>query len=132
MFNTSTFKVAENQTDDIVNAPSRSPCNYFSIVSGRERTILNEFFVATNGKYWTGNRHWTTRTSRKEWQGLTLGSHRSVSCLRLANNELKGSIPVSLGELNHLNELSLGGNQLYGKITCVELLLWPLKLIMEY
>jgi Leucine-rich repeat (LRR) protein len=80
-----------------------------------QRDILVELFKSTNGDGWSNNAGWLSTSSECEWFGVRCNSENQVSALHLSDNQLKGTIPSSLGQLNSLN-IFLALNQLKGTI----------------
>ena len=61
--------------------------------------------------------NWDTQLAMSSWQGIGVsGSPSRVATLGLGGNQLTGTIPAQLGQLNQLKRLDLGGNQLTGPI----------------
>lgn len=89
-------------------------------VPPREREILMEFFAATDGGHWKDNSGWGSDRPVCEWNGVFCdfidfdASRPTVIWLSLDFNNLRGTVPPSLGALAQLKRLSLSGNQLTG------------------
>ena len=81
-----------------------------------DRSVLVEFYNATNGPNWADNTNWNTSAPLDQWYGVTTDSNGRVAGLFLWQNQLTGSIPSTLGDLTNLRELFLGSNQLTGSI----------------
>ena len=79
--------------------------------SATDRAALVALYNATDGANWTNNTNWLSDEPLSEWHGVT-ASNGWVTGLRLANNQLTGSIPTQLGSLSNLSRLILDGNQL--------------------
>uniref|UniRef100_A0A6B2KX99 PARP catalytic domain-containing protein n=1 Tax=Arcella intermedia TaxID=1963864 RepID=A0A6B2KX99_9EUKA len=101
-----------------------SPCLCSSKFCGRvpesEIAILQEFKNATNGQAW-GNSWNGSRVCYDTWKGIScqcdpLCETASVSSISLSSSGLVGTIPSSLGSLNHLTTLNLANNNLSGTI----------------
>lgn len=82
-----------------------------------ERDALIALYNATNGAAWTNKTGWDTATLDTEctWHGVTCDEGH-VTRLGLASNQLSGSIPAELANLEELSRLYLGSNQLSGGI----------------
>ncbi len=91
-------------------------------VPPREREILMEFFAATDGGHWKDNSGWGSDRPVCEWNGVFCdfidfdASRPTVIWLSLDFNNLRGTVPPSLGALAQLERLSLSDNQLTGPL----------------
>jgi len=84
-------------------------------ISTLECQALEKLWDSTEGKGWQDNRNWDTLTPVKSWDGVDVLDDK-VSSLLLYSNNLKGNIPLELGNLSALKRLSLSNNSLSGKI----------------
>ena len=89
-------------------------------VSQSEFDALVALYNATNGASWTDNSNWNVTTGTKDdvtsdWYGLSVTSGH-VRSIHLNNNNLSGTIPTTLGDLELLQNLYLYENQLTGAI----------------
>ena len=75
-----------------------------------ECAALSDFAAALNYKGWKKARAWRTAASICTWHGVTCAGGRVVG-LSLGDNNLKGSLPASLGDLSRLTTLVLDGQQ---------------------
>lgn len=82
-----------------------------------DRDVLIALYDATGGDNWTNNDNWCTDAPLSEWYGVTMdyNNDEKVAHLELYNNNLTGTIPEEIGELD-LSYLNLGNNQLTGEI----------------
>ncbi|NLU40344.1 MAG: T9SS type A sorting domain-containing protein [Bacteroidales bacterium] len=97
---------------------SSMPFNYsFSLYT--DSLALVELYNNTDGKNWTNNANWCDTVPPlaplSEWAGVTVNGNRVVK-LVLTNNKLTGALPVEIGTLTQLTELSLHSNALSGNI----------------
>ena len=81
-----------------------------------DRAALVALYNATDGPNWANNENWLTDATLDEWHGVATDSVGRVVTVSLRQNELTGEIPVELGGLASLRELSLYDNQLTGEI----------------
>ena len=81
-----------------------------------DRAALVALYNATNGAGWTNNANWNTNAPLDQWFGVNTDADGRVVDLTLGNNNLTGSIPSSLGNLQEPYNLVLDGNQLTGEI----------------
>ena len=81
------------------------------------RQVLDSLYRATGGESWTDTTNWLSDEPLSEWYGVeTSDSSGEVVGLSLGGNNLTGSIPGVLAELDSLVALDLGGNALVGEI----------------
>jgi len=75
---------------------------------------LVALYNSTNGNNWTNN--WNLNQPMINWLGVSLDSKGCVIFLNLINNNLNGTIPLELGDLSLVKEISLNQNNLTGII----------------
>ena len=81
-----------------------------------DRAALVALYNATDGDNWTENENWLSDKPLGEWHGVSTDDNGRVTELSLWRNNLTGSIPPALGDLDELYGLSLAQNQLRGEI----------------
>ena len=86
-----------------------------------DRRALAALYESAGGSQWTHNGNWLSAEPGNHWHGVTTDRNGHVTALDLANNQLRGQLPVELGDLRYLRELKtelewlwLGGNSLTG------------------
>ena len=87
--------------------------------SDRDRTVLIALYEATGGDNWDENTNWLISISTYPlnlWYGVDTDDEGRVTGLYLDYNELTGTIPETLGQLNNLKTLILSRNGLTGTI----------------
>ena len=72
--------------------------------------MLQLLHEATGGPSWTDSEGWLGGPILDEWHGVRADSLGSVVALNINGNGLSGHLPPSLGALEHMTELGIGGN----------------------
>lgn len=89
-------------------------------VSDEIRASLMDFYYATDGPNWLHNEGWGEEIPVQLWYGVDLGKSLYygdyIHSLRLGNNNLSGTIPLSIKSFPHLKILDLEGNNLTGTL----------------
>ena len=82
-----------------------------------DRELLVDFYHATDGPNWNNNTNWLSDAPLSDWFGVITGNPDGrITHLTLTDNNLTGSIPPEVGNLNKLIKLSLPGNHISGRI----------------
>ena len=81
-----------------------------------DREVLRDFYNATGGGNWTNIGNWLSDRPLGEWHGVTTNGQEQVTHLSLRNNGLSGSLPATLGKMEHLQVLSLDRNNISGSL----------------
>ena len=87
-----------------------------------DQAALWALYQGVNGAGWTASANWGADASdlpsaTNVWHGLTLNAAGRATALALADNGLRGEIPVGLGDLSALTSIDLSGNrQLRGSL----------------
>jgi Leucine-rich repeat (LRR) protein len=91
-------------------------CSFFlsgrilSQVLSQDSLALVDFYKSTKGATWSKNTNWLTNKPVSQWYGVRAEANRvSAISFETANN-LKDSIPASIGNLTGLKELDLNFN----------------------
>ena len=82
-------------------------------VSPQEKKALTDFYTATQGENWANK--WNLDQPVSEWSGVTVENNK-VTSIRLLFNNLTGTIPSSIGDLDGLRKLELSFNNLHGEL----------------
>jgi Leucine-rich repeat (LRR) protein len=79
---------------------------------------LVAFYHATDGPHWTENTNWLVEEQPvSTWHGITLSEDGcNVTRIELLFNNLTGTIPPEIGNLNSLSHLIIDNNNLSGEI----------------
>ena len=83
---------------------------------GPDRDVLEILYNSAGGRGWKESTNWLTNKPLDEWDGVATDDRGRVVGITLANNNLKGTIPAALGQLENLEVLELDENELYGSI----------------
>jgi hypothetical protein len=106
---------APSSTTPTPSSPNTNPAPVSPSVS--ERLVLESLFNATRGKSWTNRVNWLDSShSVCYWQGVICDSEERVIELQLNNNDLRGTLPASIGYLERLQVLDLSLNSIGGSI----------------
>ena len=90
-------------------------CVNVNDVPSSECNALLILYQLTNGAGWTNNTNWLQTTTVSTWYGVTIEDDETIT-LNLTGNQLNGSLPLELGNLSNLANLSFFYNQLTGNI----------------
>lgn len=96
----------------------------FAPVSAEEREALIALFNSTDGPSWKNRAGWLgPEGSECDWHGVTCGlasngpaPRYNVWALKLQENNLRGSLPPEMSNLQDLEQLFLWGNRLTGSL----------------
>jgi hypothetical protein len=93
----------------------------FASIPVAERDLLIAIYKGTSGANWINNKNWLGAPGTEcAWYGVVCDSARgAVVRLDLSNNNLNGSLPISLNELGGLVTLNLSSNRLSGEIPSI-------------
>jgi hypothetical protein len=101
----------------ISNAATAFSCTTQSAIPVDECEALVALYNSTDGAHWNNHSGWLMGSSPCTWHGVTCnGTPNHVTSLVLSYNNLVGSIPHEIGDLEYLTSLNLGVNQLHGTI----------------
>ena len=81
-----------------------------------DREILEILYETTDGGNWTDTTNWLSDEPLSEWFGIRTDESGKVDSVGLRGNNLSGSIPSELGELDSLLYLDLSLNDIGGHI----------------
>ncbi len=90
------------------------PGDPFIPIQENDSLALVALYNSTNGKNWKKKEGWLAKPVR-EWEGISVEGDR-VKEISLNSNNLKGTIPPGIGDLEQLTVLSLNDNQISGNI----------------
>ena len=72
---------------------------------------LTALYNATNGTAWADDENWLTDVPLYEWYGVSVDTDGRVRALDLTENNLSGSLPAALGNLDRLESLDFSFNE---------------------
>ena len=81
-----------------------------------DRAALVALYNATTGSAWQQDRNWNTAAGIGTWYGVETNSAGRVTGLVLDDNNLVGSLPAALGDLEQLERLVLDDNRISGRL----------------
>ncbi len=84
-------------------------------VPDSESTILSDIYNNTDGQNWTNQDNWNSTDPVSSWHGVTV-KNENISKIVLINNNLIGSIPASISNLQNLEEVNFSFNKLSGEV----------------
>ena len=88
-----------------------------AIAVDQDRAVLIALYEATGGDNWRNDTNWLISPySLDQWHGVETNGVGRVTSLDLSGNQLTGTIPETLGQLNNLQSLNLTDNELTGLI----------------
>lgn len=90
-------------------------CTTVTDIPQAECETLVIIYNSTNGTGWTNSSGWLSSSTACSWFGISC-SDGHVIRLQLYQNNLSGSIPPQIGNLNRLKSFHMGGNQLSGSV----------------
>lgn len=99
-----------------MDADGNPDCVPFSSENHPDYDALVSFYNALNGDNWNNNTNWLDTTKPlSTWYGITETSGR-VTNIKLEQNNLTGSLPITIGDLTNLRVLNLAENNISGEI----------------
>ena len=81
-----------------------------------DRVALMALYEATDGPNWRDSSNWGSDAPLGAWHGVTTDTNGRVTRLSLSKNNLTGTLPSELGDLDELTVLALADNKLTGPI----------------
>lgn len=90
------------------------PGAMYGKIPWKENNALRTLFNTTGGNDWNNKTNWNSAPGTENtWRGVTCDTENMMVLeINLAKNNLKGTLPVELGDLSNLVALDLSGNSL--------------------
>ncbi len=108
--------LAEGSTTVTATSAEASGSADITVVWSPDRDPLVALYESANGPGWTRSSNWLTDAPLRDWYGVETNAAGRVTYLGLWENDLEGTLPLELGDLTSLEQLSLHRNQLTGPI----------------
>lgn len=105
-------------THSLTTAQSRDPfvdCDVVTTMEQGDCDALVAIYNSTNGENWTNNDGWLVTDLPCTWQGVTCEGNR-VKSLQLQNNNLVGTLPNAISNLDMATLINLSNNNLTGSL----------------
>ena len=77
---------------------------------------LMALYNSTDGPNWTNNENWGSTLPLDDWYNVNTDADGRVTYLAFWDNNLRGTLPAELGDLDQLTQLPLQDNHLTGSI----------------
>lgn len=87
-----------------------------SVVSQPDYAALVAFYNATGGVNWNTRTNWLSGAALNTWYGVATDGDGRVMEIVLEGNDLDGTLPAELGDLDKLQRLTLTDNRLSGEL----------------
>ena len=81
-----------------------------------ELTALTALYESTGGDGWTHNDNWCSDKPLNEWYGVETDEEGYVISLKLADNNLSGTLPEQVADLSRLSHIDFSRNALGGNL----------------
>ena len=87
----------------------------FSVETDREALVA--LYHATDGPNWLRDSNWLTDAPLEDWHGVSTDEDGRVTELKLPANEMSGTIPAELGNLDRLRVLDLTASRTMTRVS---------------
>ena len=113
--------VGPNEITIKVTPTDRTPTHTYTVTIFRaeaevDQATLMALYNSTDGRRWTNRANWGSTEPLNTWYGVSTDTNGRVTELNLGGNNLVGTLPAALGNLDQMVNLQLWGNQLSGTI----------------
>ena len=111
--------VGPNEITIKVTTTDRTPTHTYTVTIFRaevDQATLMALYNSTDGRRWTNRANWGSTEPLNTWYGVSTDTNGRVTELNLGGNNLVGTLPAALGNLDQMVNLQLWGNQLRGAI----------------
>ncbi|MDR7130070.1 RHS repeat-associated protein [Algoriphagus sp. 4150] len=112
---------SETQSSALKGSTTNFTTSSTALPSQAEYSALMDIYQATGGANWINKTGWSTANpnvvqSVHGWSGVTVDANGHVTRVHLTGNNLTGSLPASIGNLDYLRALLLPANNLSGSL----------------
>ena len=116
------INVVVSHTDSGQLLPQLPTTQIYTVLVIREGTVATDraalmaLYNSTGGANWNDNTNWGTTEPLDDWYQVYTNADGRVHALGLAQNNLRGTLPDALGNLDQMLQLYLWSNRLSGPI----------------
>ena len=90
------------------------PRVYCQVTPG-DSLALVDLYTSTNGPNWLDNTNWLNDMPVGTWHGINVDNGRVYS-ISLYGNQLTGTLPESIGDLDHMRWIDIANNDIGGEL----------------
>lgn len=113
---TFSFSTPGNYSVEVKNSIAQKLILYsITTANPQDSLAMVDLYNSTNGPAWLNNTNWLSPKPLTTWFGITQRRGK-ITDLKLVQNNLSGTIPVSIGNLIHAGTIYLRNNRLTGSI----------------
>ncbi|RLD83568.1 MAG: hypothetical protein DRJ10_03225, partial [Bacteroidetes bacterium] len=110
------YQILQQEENYLQQLHEKSNLKSFKVAANEQDSLaLVAIYNSTGGDNWTNNTGWLT-DSVANWFGITLNESGRVLEIIIYSNNLKGTIPKEIGDLEIITDIDFFGNFLYGQV----------------